>query len=272
MDIVTAGINSPFQGLEIKSLGGTKILIVEDAPESREFLVELISNAGAVVTAKPDGIEAVRALEQGSYDLILMDLQMPRMNGYEAAIIIRARGYKGPLLAITAQSNEEKATRWNEVGFTRIISKPITSQRLISYIVEHLGRDVGDSPPKKWSSPENALLDWECLMNISYRALLVVRKFSTSLEKQMDELQAISQKEDLTAALRFVHRIKGTSGNCSFLGLCNALAGFETSLRSEPSLQEKEQGMKRLRYVAEASTEECNHLFKTRAESCENAG
>ena len=111
---------------------GKRILLVEDNELNREIATELLTEEGFCVDAVTDGTEAVERMEtadSGSYDLILMDIQMPVMNGYEAARRIRALGSayckSVPILAMTANAFEEDRRAALEAGMNEHISKPI---------------------------------------------------------------------------------------------------------------------------------------------------
>ena len=111
---------------------GKRILLVEDNELNREIATELLTEEGFFVDAVTDGTEAVERMktaDSGSYDLILMDIQMPVMNGYEAARRIRALGSayckSVPILAMTANAFEEDRRAALEAGMNEHISKPI---------------------------------------------------------------------------------------------------------------------------------------------------
>ena len=111
---------------------GKRILLVEDNELNREIAEELIGATGASVESAEDGVQAVEKFKEsaeGYYDLILMDVQMPHMDGYEATRCIRALGrsdaQKGPIFAMTANAFAEDVQKSREAGMNAHISKPL---------------------------------------------------------------------------------------------------------------------------------------------------
>lgn len=111
---------------------GKRVLLVEDNELNREIAEELIGATGASVESAEDGVQAVEKFKEsaeGYYDLILMDVQMPRMDGYEATRCIRALGrsdaQKVPIFAMTANAFAEDVQKSREAGMNAHISKPL---------------------------------------------------------------------------------------------------------------------------------------------------
>lgn len=111
---------------------GKRILLVEDNELNREIAEELIGATGASVESAEDGVQAVKKFKEsaeGYYDLILMDVQMPHMDGYEATRCIRALGrsdaQKVPIFAMTANAFAEDVQKSREAGMNAHISKPL---------------------------------------------------------------------------------------------------------------------------------------------------
>ena len=121
---------------------GKKILLVEDNELNQEIAVEILKEAGFIVDVADDGIVAVEkmvAAASDSYDLILMDVQMPRMNGYTATREIRTLGDNEkaniPIIAMTANAFDEDKQRAFEVGMNGFVAKPINIQMLMNTLV-----------------------------------------------------------------------------------------------------------------------------------------
>lgn len=119
------------------SLDGKRILLAEDNEINREIVVGLLEMKGASVDAAEDGQRALEmfcASAPDTYDLILMDIQMPRLNGYEAAAAIRARdradARRVPILALTADAFPEDALLARRYGMNEHISKPVAAEQL----------------------------------------------------------------------------------------------------------------------------------------------
>ena len=124
---------------------GKKLLLVEDNEMNREIACELLEEAGFVVDVATDGVYAVEKLEQtepGQYDLVLMDVQMPMMDGYEATRHIRAMGgfrAELPIIAMTANAFEEDRQLAFEAGMNEHIAKPINVPKLKETLAKFMG-------------------------------------------------------------------------------------------------------------------------------------
>ncbi len=126
-------------------LNGTRLLLVEDNELNREIAVELLNEKGFEVDSAEDGIDALEKLKSagpGRYSIILMDVQMPRMNGYDTTKAIRAMTDPGlaniPIVAMTANAFDEDKRRALESGMNAHIAKPINVDKLMEVITDIL--------------------------------------------------------------------------------------------------------------------------------------
>ncbi|MBX3022998.1 MAG: PAS domain S-box protein [Bdellovibrionales bacterium] len=108
-----------------------KVLIVDDSVDNQILISKILRLAGASVEIAGNGREAVEKASRGEFSLILMDLQMPEMDGYEATKILRQRGFKKPIIALTAHAMKEERQRSLRSGFDDHITKPIDHEALI---------------------------------------------------------------------------------------------------------------------------------------------
>jgi signal transduction histidine kinase/CheY-like chemotaxis protein len=118
-------------------LQGWKILLVEDSEDNQLLFSHILVSMGAEVTVASDGVEAIQWAERKPFDLILMDIQMPNMDGYEATARLRTSGFKKPILALTAHASAEETNRVLKSGANAHLIKPIDFDHLISSILDH---------------------------------------------------------------------------------------------------------------------------------------
>ncbi len=118
-----------------KQLAGLKVLVVDDALDNQILLQHMLKSFGAGgVELAADGAEGIRLGLIGKYDLILMDLQMPRVDGFQATTALRESGIVTPIIAVTAHDMAEVKERVMAGGFSEFIAKPVVSGVLISTI------------------------------------------------------------------------------------------------------------------------------------------
>ena len=118
----------------------TKILIIEDNPANHELVEYLLKAAGYAALSAWDGVEGMRMVQEKHPDLILCDLQMPKMNGYEVIQQLKADVQLRhiPVVAVTASSMSGDSTKAIAAGFDGYISKPIEPETFIQQIEEFL--------------------------------------------------------------------------------------------------------------------------------------
>jgi signal transduction histidine kinase/CheY-like chemotaxis protein len=126
-------------------LKGVKVLVVDDAEELRILMRRLLEKQGANVTTAENGLEGVDQALHGNFDLVLMDIKMPVMDGVEATSALRQGGFKAPIVAITAHASLEDRKRCLDAGCNEYLSKPIEGAHLIQSISSILSKDSASS-------------------------------------------------------------------------------------------------------------------------------
>ena len=128
---IVSGAEQPLQG--------AKLLLVDDFEDNRNLIRLILQRLGAAVDTSVDGADGVKKALNGDYDLVLMDIQMPVMNGYEATTILRHEGYGQPIIALTAHAMDGERERCVAAGCNGYLSKPINKGLLIATLTQHLG-------------------------------------------------------------------------------------------------------------------------------------
>jgi two-component system, sensor histidine kinase and response regulator len=223
-----------------------RILLAEDTPISAEVVTELLQSAGYAVDLAVDGLAAVDAARSGSFDMVLMDCQLPGIDGYEAARRIRALESLGalsrsgskrvPILALTASASLEDMERARLAGMDGHIAKPIDARRLLSAIAEHEGADVAGTPEEPHARARVPVVDLVRALGrlMGNRELLarLVEQFRGEAERARASLREASARRDVDAIGYLAHRLRGQALALEALGLSSALDRLEKALRA----------------------------------------
>lgn len=223
---------------------GARVLVVEDNIINQMVAQEILRSAGAVVTLADDGVVALALLERHSFDLVLMDVQMPRMDGYEATLRLRQiPALAGlPVLAMTASTAPEEIARCREVGMNDVVSKPMSPEDFFRTLSLWLPESPADGPsdraarlPPPESSIDATVLDLPVLDLAVLRAVLgddrvqveiFARRFVLTAWSTLDDLLAAHARSDLAAIGMLGHRLRSsaaTVGAPRVADLCRSL-------------------------------------------------
>jgi CheY-like chemotaxis protein len=113
-------------------------LVVEDNPSNQILISMLLKKMGLEITLANDGLEGVEEARRRKYDIILMDMQMPRMNGYEAAQKLRSEGFSVPIVAVTANAMKGDEEKCLQAGCDAYLSKPVDRKKLYEILCRYL--------------------------------------------------------------------------------------------------------------------------------------
>jgi CheY-like chemotaxis protein/HPt (histidine-containing phosphotransfer) domain-containing protein len=232
-----------------------RVLVAEDNPTNQTVIVMRMKGLGCDVDVANDGREAVRAVESESYDLILMDCQMPIMDGLQATREIRRRekGVWIPIVAVTANAMEGERKRCLEAGMDDYISKPIRVPELVKALTYWLGDEaVGDATACGQPRPSIAHAQFEDLLTILKDDGMSRDDIGSMLENflqitppVLQDLSDAIERRDKKTACFLGHRVKG-----SFSMLClTDLAAATTLLEEACETEDWDLGGARLRTI-----------------------
>jgi CheY-like chemotaxis protein len=123
-----------------EDLKGVRVLLVEDSADNRMLVESVLSRQGVLVTTAENGREGVDKALTGEFDLVLMDIQMPVLDGIQATAELRKAGYQKPIVALTAHAMKEEREKTLGVGCNAHLTKPLVVSKLLNVIVEFTSR------------------------------------------------------------------------------------------------------------------------------------
>ncbi|MEH6625637.1 MAG: MASE3 domain-containing protein [Motiliproteus sp.] len=237
---------------------GCRILLAEDNPINREVATELLSSAGLLVDTAENGRQALERIHQHVYDLVLMDLQMPEMDGIEATRLIRSIPMQSnlPVLAMTANIFEEDRQTCREVGMNDFVAKPVDPENLYLTLSKWLpeknvGQGSGGTARAEPAAAKNqsevvadqmrqqldAIDGLEAkigLRNMRGDARAYLRLLSQFDQSHGDDAEQLRQAFDLSdfdGARNLTHTLKGTAGTLGLTDMQEISMLLETRLR-----------------------------------------
>lgn len=215
-------------------LAGVRVLLVEDNEINQQIAAELLLSQGMIVDIAGNGAEAVQriggSLGDQPYQLVLMDLQMPVMDGFEAARTIRRREAELPIIAMTARTMQEERERSFEAGMNGHVAKPIDPDILFAKIRRWTTEGDRDAQQADCEPESGQLEDAEASSGFQIEGIDTVNglrrvgnnkdlyiqlllKYSESQRNAVREIRSFLLQKDDDAVYRQVHNLKGVAGN-----------------------------------------------------------
>ncbi len=233
----------------LPDLAGLRVLLVEDAVMNQQVATEILESAGIYVDLAENGQEAVEAVAGAHYDLVLMDVQMPVMGGFDATRLIRAHPAHRdlPIIAMTAHAMRGAREECLAAGMNDYVTKPIDTKQIFAVMARWLkdriaaggGREI--APPRPEARPTTlpdlpGIDTRQALQRLGgnealYRTLLAT--FGTSYAAATDEIRGALEQGDFATAERLAHTVKGVAGNISANGVAAAAGKVEIAARDQ---------------------------------------
>jgi signal transduction histidine kinase/DNA-binding response OmpR family regulator/HPt (histidine-containing phosphotransfer) domain-containing protein len=274
IDLEPADDSSPLSGPD-QLYPSVRVLVAEDHPVNQSLFRLILENSGCAVAVAGDGQEAVALCGRQAFDLIFMDIQMPRLNGYEAARAIRASGGRMPIIAVTATSGREEWMRCAQAGMNDLLVKPFRKKdiaMMLAYWHEHSVHDpaagigIGGEPvagadieADAEASVEAAtaerfkdgeVFDYgqvvETFLGNEDKVKGLLTLFLSRTKESVRAIDAAKESGDLEAIAREAHSIKGSALNLSAQKLGKACLSLEEAAK-EAKDKEIEEAIERLR-------------------------
>jgi signal transduction histidine kinase/CheY-like chemotaxis protein len=219
------------------------ILIAEDFSDARELIANALSNAGAAVTAVENGRDAVKAAKGKSFDLVLLDIRMPVMDGTEAASELRRQRCLMPIIALTASAGEQDRQKFLASGFDEVWAKPISLNGIVGRAAAYLRSSSAETvtvPASKLASTPTT--------DTNARFKSAMAEFARDLPARFRIIQTAVRDGDLKTAREALHQLAGAGGIMGYMPVseeagrvlhqikCGAFCGREEGLRQLESV------------------------------------
>ena len=237
-------------------LPSARILVVDDGDTNRKLVRLILQRAGAHVSLVDNGLQAVQAVEQERFDVILMDMQMPVMDGYTATRMIRSQGSKTPIIALTAHAMKGDDEKCRAAGCTGYMTKPIDADRLLATISPILAKSastiaqgysasappptriVPPAPPRdrvqatnNAMSVENAAPIYSTLPMDDSEFREIVQEFIDRLHQKVAAMKLARQNGQSEELIQLAHWLKGAGGTAGFPMFTDPARSLEQAAR-----------------------------------------
>jgi CheY-like chemotaxis protein/HPt (histidine-containing phosphotransfer) domain-containing protein len=198
-------------------LAGKRVLIAEDSHAQQRILSFLLGNAGMTTTLVDNGQEAIDRATREPFDAILLDMQMPQVDGYEAAARLRRQGYRGPILALTADTLGGDEQRCLQAGCDGYLAKPVQPAELLGLLMRLL------------AACDTAVATPTTADEVSFQDLL--REYVGGLSERMQTVRASLAAEDRSTLAHLAHKMRGAAAMYGFAELAETAGLLEDAIR-----------------------------------------
>jgi len=224
-----------------------RILVADDGKDNRALILFRLNQVGASVDLATNGREAyeqaLSALENNNpFDLILMDMQMPEVDGYTATAKLRREGYTGPIIALTAHTMATDRERCLAAGCDDYASKPIDFQQLISLAGTYMESELGEAEPVPKAAPTS---EFSAQINTDSSEIPLksvyaddelmadlITNFVNGLESYCNDIENGIKTSDLTVAQRRAHQLAGAGGSYGFGAITEIAKALEEAVQT----------------------------------------
>lgn len=202
-----------------------KILLVEDGDANRQLIQFMLRKTGLACVCIDNGEDAIEIALKENFNLILMDIQMRKMDGYTATRILRQKGFQKPIIAITANTLSGDREQCLQAGCTDYIAKPFEQSALLQMLTRHLspGAEKESGKPKE----VERITTTEALIQDDPEIYPLVILFLDQIPSELKMMQTLLEQGNSKEFIRLAHCLKGSAGNFRFNTLYEKAAELE---------------------------------------------
>jgi len=209
-----------------------RILLVEDGVDNQRLISAQLKAAGATVEIAANGRQAVEMALSRRYDLIVMDMQMPELDGYGATAQLRQQGLQLPIIALTAHAMSDDRDKCIRAGCTDYLAKPVDRQNLIRTLGRYMPASGAPPVPQEAAAAGGtaAILRSKYADDEQMRDLLA--KFVGGLPDRVSRIMDSLHRGELEDLRRLLHQLKGAGGGYGFAPITAAAAQAESAIKT----------------------------------------
>jgi PAS domain S-box-containing protein len=242
--IALASMALDIEETERWTFAASRVLVVDDGDENRELVKVLLEDAGVSIDEAENGLVAVDKALSGKYDVILMDVMMPVMDGYTAATLMREQGFKQPIVAMTANAMKGFEQECLDNGYSDYITKPLDITLFMNMMAGYLKGVKKEpaalpfivaTPPVADTIPEVSSLSHPPVVSQLARhpkLKSAVLKFADKLDDEFAKMEAAGQKRDLVELSLLAHWLKGAAGTVGYHDFTEPVSQLESEAKA----------------------------------------
>jgi signal transduction histidine kinase/DNA-binding response OmpR family regulator len=215
-----------------RSLKG-RVLIAEDGEDNQAYISYLLKQVGIDFKLVVNGFEAVKEALAGNFDLILMDMQMPILDGYTATKSLREKGYTKPIIGLSANAMRSDIERSLSAGCSDFIGKPFTREDFFNKI-NHALRAVQQSQTQQSQANTAKLAEAAPDFHI------LVAQFVGQLATRVTKIEAAFSEKNWSELEMYAHRLKGAAANFGYLNISEVTGNLENAAKDQAPALAKE--------------------------------
>jgi CheY-like chemotaxis protein len=226
-----------------KKLYGKTILVADDVEMNQHLIRHILESSGAEVVIVRNGAEALERVKKQIFDCVLMDVQMPEMDGIQATVNIRNLEdpliSTIPIIAITANCQQEDLLKYAEAGMDDYLAKPIVEAHLLDSILSNSGPSILNN--FAGSSSKNKLYDLTMIQSVSGGDKAFIKKmillFIETVPQNVQELVDASERKNWEQVSKMAHKLKSTIDSMGIRTIHDQIRSVEMNAKNQEHLE-----------------------------------